>query len=118
MQRFAHGMTVATNALLEGRGARTALVATEGFTDVVALGRQARAHLYRLCEPGPAPLAPPELRFGAPERMTPDGPLRALDPEAARALVGGAGAGGARGGGGGAAALLRPPRARAPPRES
>ena len=39
---FAHGMTVATNALLEGHGARTALVATEGFTDVVELGRQAR----------------------------------------------------------------------------
>jgi N-methylhydantoinase A/oxoprolinase/acetone carboxylase beta subunit len=40
---FAHGMTVATNALLEGRVARTVLVATEGFTDVVELGRQARA---------------------------------------------------------------------------
>jgi N-methylhydantoinase A len=87
VRRFAHGMTVATNALLEGRGARTALIATEGFTDVVALGRQARAHLYRLCEPGPAPLVGAELRFGAPERMTPDGPLRALDPEGGRALV-------------------------------
>ncbi len=87
VQRFAHGMTVATNALLEGRGARTALIATEGFTDIVALGRQARAHLYRLCEPGPAPLVGAELRFGAPERMTPDGPLRTLDPEEARALV-------------------------------
>ena len=50
---FAHGMTVATNALLEGRGARTVLVATEGFTDVVELGRQARADLYRLCVAGP-----------------------------------------------------------------
>ena len=39
---FSHGMTVATNALLEGRGARTALVATEGFTDLVELGRQNR----------------------------------------------------------------------------
>ncbi len=87
VRRFAHGMTVATNALLEGRGARTALIATEGFTDVVALGRQARAHLYRLCESGPAPLVGAELRFGAPERMTPDGPLRALDPGEARALV-------------------------------
>lgn len=87
VERFAHGMTVATNALLEGRGARTALVTTEGFTDLVALGRQARAHLYRLCEARPAPLAPTELRFGAPERMTPEGPLRALEPEAARALV-------------------------------
>jgi N-methylhydantoinase A len=73
---FSHGMTVATNALLEGRGARTALIATDGFTDVVALGRQNRAQLYRLCAARPAPLVPPELRFGAPERMAPDGPLR------------------------------------------
>ena len=87
VERFAHGMTVATNALLEGRTARTALLATEGFTDVVALGRQARAHLYRLCEDRPPPLAPPQLRFGVPERMTPEGPLRTLDPEAAEALA-------------------------------
>ncbi len=87
VERFAHGMTVATNALLEGRVARTALVATDGFTDVVALGRQARPHLYRLCEAGPAPLAPPERRYGAPERMGPDGPLRALDRGEATALV-------------------------------
>ncbi|HXA54454.1 MAG TPA: hydantoinase/oxoprolinase N-terminal domain-containing protein [Solirubrobacteraceae bacterium] len=85
--RFAHGMTVATNALLEGSAARTALIATEGFTDVVELGRQARASLYRLCERGPAPLVPAELRWAAPERMTPDGPLRTLDPDEARALV-------------------------------
>ncbi len=87
VERFAHGMTVATNALLEGKGARTALVATDGFTDVVELGRQARPSLYRLCETGPRPLAAPELRFGAPERMGPDGPLRALDEQAAAALV-------------------------------
>ena len=43
VEEFSHGMTVATNALLEGRGARTAFVATEGFTDLVALGRQDRA---------------------------------------------------------------------------
>jgi N-methylhydantoinase A len=84
---FAHGTTVATNALLEGRAARTALVATDGFTDLVELGRQARADLYRLCAAHPAPLVPPELRFGAPERMTPDGPLRPLEPDAARALA-------------------------------
>jgi len=78
---FSHGMTVATNALLEGRGARTAFIATEGFTDLIALGRQNRPELYRLCAARPAPLSPPELRFGAPERMSPDGPLRELDPE-------------------------------------
>jgi N-methylhydantoinase A len=84
---FSHGMTVATNALLEGRGARTAFVATEGFTDIVALGRQNRAELYRLCAARPAPLTPPELRFGAPERMTPDGPLRELSADDAQALA-------------------------------
>ena len=73
-------MTVATNALLEGRGARTALVATEGFTDVVELGRQARRRaLPPVRRRTRAPLAPPELRFAAPERMAPDGVLRALD---------------------------------------
>jgi N-methylhydantoinase A len=84
---FSHGMTVATNALLEGRGARTAFVATEGFTDLIALGRQDRPQLYRLCAARPAPLAPDDLRFGAPERMTPDGPLKELTPEAASRLA-------------------------------
>jgi N-methylhydantoinase A len=79
VQVFAHGMTVATNALLEGRGARTAFVATEGFTDLVELGRQARRDLYRLCAAWPAPFTPPERRFGAPERMGPRGVLRALE---------------------------------------
>jgi N-methylhydantoinase A len=87
VERFAHGMTVATNALLEGRGARTALLATDGFTDVIELARQNRPHLYRLCEAAPAPLVAAELRFGVPERMTPEGPLLELDPDAARELV-------------------------------
>ena len=84
---FSHGMTVATNALLEGRSARTALIATEGFTDIVALGRQNRAELYRLCAARPAPLVPDELRYGARERMTPDGPLKPLTATTARALA-------------------------------
>jgi N-methylhydantoinase A len=84
---FSHGMTVATNALLEGRGARTAFIATEGFADIVALGRQDRSELYRLCAARPAPLTDPGARFGAPERMTPDGVLRALSGEAAAALA-------------------------------
>jgi N-methylhydantoinase A len=87
IQEFSHGMTVATNALLEGNGARTALIATEGFTDIVELGRQDRAELYRLCASRPAPLIGDELRFGAPERMTPDGPLRELSADAAAALA-------------------------------
>ena len=88
VERFAHGMTVATNALLEGRTARTALLATAGFTDVIELARQSRPHLYRLCVGAPAPLVAAELRFAVPERMGPDGPLHALDPALARELVG------------------------------
>ncbi|MGA7704775.1 MAG: hydantoinase/oxoprolinase family protein, partial [Solirubrobacteraceae bacterium] len=90
IRRFAHGMTVATNALLESEThppARTALIATAGFVDIVELGRQARPSLYKLCEPGPKPLAPPELRFGAPERTGPDGPLERLDEEAMVGLL-------------------------------
>jgi N-methylhydantoinase A len=91
IKRFAHGMTVATNALLELSDAhppaRTALVATDGFTDIVELGRQARASLYRLCEAGPRPLAPPDMRFGAPERMGPDGPLRELEEGASEEMI-------------------------------
>jgi N-methylhydantoinase A len=87
VERFAHGMTVATNALLEGRAARTALVATAGFTDVIELARQNRVALYDLCRAAPAPLVPEELRFGAVERMGPGGPLLALDRDAARTLI-------------------------------
>src|SRR3954468_13047577 len=80
VEEFAHGMTVATNALLEGRAARTVLVATEGFTDIVERGRQARKDLYRLCAAHPAPLVPPDLRVAARERTGPDGVLRPLEP--------------------------------------
>jgi N-methylhydantoinase A len=78
--RFVHGMTVGTNALLEGRVARTALLATEGFTDLEELGRQARPELYRLCAGHPPPLA--SVRVAVPERTGPDGVLRPLDEEA------------------------------------
>ncbi|HMJ35332.1 MAG TPA: hydantoinase/oxoprolinase family protein [Baekduia sp.] len=87
VEAFAHGMTVATNALLEGVGARTVLCATEGFVDVVELGRQARPELYRLCVAGPAPLVPPSRRVAVPERMGPDGVLRALDAAGAAAVA-------------------------------
>ena len=87
VEGFAHGMTVATNALLEGVGAKTVLCATEGFVDVVELGRQARPELYRLCADRPAPLVPPSRRVAVPERMGPDGVLRALTEDAARAVA-------------------------------
>ncbi len=66
-----HGTTVATNALLERKGARVAFVTTEGFEDTVAIGRQARPNLYDWNEHRPAPLA--EFCFGVAERVGPDG---------------------------------------------
>src|SRR5690242_4958345 len=78
---FAHGMTVGTNALLEERGARTALVATRGFADLLDVARQDRPDLYRLCAPKPAPLVDPELRFEAAERVGPEGVVEPLAPE-------------------------------------
>src|SRR5215211_3259537 len=81
VERFVHGMTVGTNALLEGKVAKTALLATEGFTDLEELGRQARAELYRVCAGHPPPLVPAELRVPVPERCGPDGVLRELDED-------------------------------------
>ena len=89
VQRFVHGMTVGTNALLEGKVARTALFATEGFTDLEELGRQARAELYRLCAGHPPPLVPDELRVPVAERTGPEGVLRGLDEGALREAAGG-----------------------------
>jgi N-methylhydantoinase A len=87
IEAFSHGMTVATNALLEGTSARTALIATEGFTDIVELARQARPSLYRLCQAQAPPLVAAELRFAAAERMGPAGPLRALEHASALELI-------------------------------
>lgn len=82
---FAHGTTVATNALLERRGARTALLTTEGFRDVLEIGRQTRPSLYDLREPPPAPLVPRELRFTVRERIGPDGEV--VEPLDEQSLV-------------------------------
>jgi N-methylhydantoinase A len=84
---FAHGSTVATNALLERRGARTALVTTEGFRDLLEIGRQNRPSLYDLTRDRPPALVPRELRFTVRERMGPDGVLLPLDEESLRAAV-------------------------------
>lgn len=64
-----HGMTVATNALLERRGATTALVTTAGFADTLIIGRQNRPHLYRLSQQRPEPLVADTLRFEVAERL-------------------------------------------------
>src|SRR4051794_39321807 len=87
VERFVHGMTVGTNALLEGEVATTALLATEGFTDLEELGRQARPELYRLCVGHPPPLVPAELRVAVPERTGPDGVLRELDEDELRSRL-------------------------------
>jgi N-methylhydantoinase A len=79
VDRFTHGTTVATNALLERKGARTAFVATAGFEHLLHLRRQDRAHLYRLCAAHPEPLVPLERCVGVRERMGPDGVLEPLD---------------------------------------
>ena len=76
---FAHGMTVATNALLERRGAKTAIVTTEGFRDVLEISRQDRPSLYDLTQDRPPALVPRELRFTVRERMGPDGEIEPLD---------------------------------------
>ena len=75
---FAHGMTVGTNALLEERGARTALVANAGFGDLLEIARQDRPELYRLCTPKPAPLVEAGMRFEAAGRIGPEGELEPL----------------------------------------
>ena len=79
LERFTHGTTIATNALLERKGAETAFVATAGFEHLLHLRRQTRAHLYRLCEEHPAPLVPLERCYGVHERVGPEGVLEPLD---------------------------------------
>jgi N-methylhydantoinase A len=79
VERFTHGTTVATNALLERKGARTAFVATAGFEHLLHLRRQTRAHLYRPCEQHPEPLVPLVRCVGVQERVGPDGVIEPLD---------------------------------------
>ena len=86
--QFVHGSTVATNALLEGKGARTALVTTLGFEDVLEIGRQSRSELYNFNLERPPALAPWELRFGLAERVDHTGAiLEDLTPEALQTLL-------------------------------
>jgi N-methylhydantoinase A len=77
--RFTHGTTIATNALLQRRGARTALVTNEGFEHVLHLRRQTRAHLYRPCAEHPTPLVPLERCHGVRGRTGAAGELLPLD---------------------------------------
>src|SRR5690606_24891066 len=87
-RQIVHGSTVATNALLERKGARTAFVTTAGFRDLLHIGRQNRAELYDLAARRPEPLVPRTLCFEVPERVGPDGSvLRPLDETAIPPLI-------------------------------
>jgi N-methylhydantoinase A len=79
-----HGTTVGTNALLQRRGARVALVTTSGFEDVLVIGRQARPELYNLNAVKPPPLVTDELRFGVTERVVASGEV--IEPLSDREL--------------------------------
>jgi N-methylhydantoinase A len=82
-KRIAHGSTVATNAILERKGAKTALITTQGFRDVLLIGRQNRPQLYALHPQIPAPLIPRTLCFEVPERLNHEGDvLTALNIQA------------------------------------
>jgi N-methylhydantoinase A len=82
-----HGSTVATNAILERKGSRTAFIGTEGFSDIIEIGRQERPDLYTLAVTKPRPLAGKPLRFEAPERVTAGGTvLKELTRKDAREL--------------------------------
>jgi len=83
-----HGTTLATNALIERTGARTALLTTEGFRDVLAMGNESRYDQYDLNIALPQPLVPRHLRLPVPERLDNTGAvLRPLDEQAVRALI-------------------------------
>ena len=83
IRRVSHGSTVATNAILERKGAATALITTEGFRDILAIGRQNRPVLYALQPQLPPPLVPPAWCYEIPERLDHTGRvLKPLDQSA------------------------------------
>lgn len=83
-----HGSTVATNAVLERKGARVALVTTAGFEDLLQIGRQTRPELYNFMVRRPEPLVVPDFTFGLRERISADGSaLQELDANALGALI-------------------------------
>src|SRR3954449_12427356 len=73
--RVVHGTTVATNALLERKGAKTALLTTAGHRDVIEMREGLKGDRYDLRSPPPEPLVPRELRFGVRERLDPGGDI-------------------------------------------
>lgn len=87
-RRIVHGSTVATNAILERKGVRTALITTQGFEDVIAIGRQNRSRLYDLAFRREEPIVPEELRFGVPGRIINTGEeYEPFDAAAAKKII-------------------------------
>jgi N-methylhydantoinase A len=83
-----HGTTLFTNALIERKGARTALITTRGFRDAIEIGREHRYDMYDLFMERPTPLAPRHLRFELNERVLSDGSvLTPLDPDEVLRLI-------------------------------
>ncbi len=88
IQRIVHGTTIATNALLEGKWAKTCLFTTHGFRDVLEIGRQNRPSLYDLFCERPKPIVPREWRLEVPERLDAKGRvIHPLDEKAVRKLA-------------------------------
>src|SRR5213594_1267843 len=84
-----HGTTLATNALIEKKGAKTGLLTTAGFRDALEIGREGRYDMYDLFIDPPAPLVPRHLRLEVTERILADGSvLTPLDESSARATIG------------------------------
>ena len=73
---LAHGTTVATNALIERKGAKTALIVTRGFKDLIEIAQQTRPSLYDLFKEKPSPIIPGDLRYEVEERLYADGSIR------------------------------------------
>src|ERR1051326_1241023 len=85
---FGHGTTVATNALIQHRGVRTGLITTDGFRDLLEIGRQKRPDLYDLMVDKPVPLVSRDMRLEVPERVLHDGSVETpLDEDALRLAV-------------------------------
>ncbi len=88
VSRISHGTTVATNSLLQRRGGKVALLVTEGFRDLLEIGRQIRPHMFSFQQDYPSPLVPRERRFEAAERILYDGSVhRPLDQDAVDGAV-------------------------------
>ena len=85
LKTIIHGTTLVTNALIERRGAKTALLTTEGFRDAIAIGTEHRYDMYDIFLEKPEPLVPRSLRYGIRERVLDDGSvMRPLDDEQVR----------------------------------